>query len=268
MSIEEDEDPSLATLVLAGVARVLRGFYCCLPGQVLKYNSATQSATVQVVTVQGKNGEDGRETEHIAPLVNVPIVFARMGGFHLTMPVTVGSRVAVFFSSHAIAKWLATGVDLQDAGTDRRGALSDAFAMPGLHPFPEALGSGDVSSTHMMIGADGGTYQPVALGDTVETRLDALESHRHNAPSTGGPTTAPLIASAALAAYDPPANIPNPAPLGGEVNGGDAPPFTYTNGHVHTNGQALGVHTACPANKMTAPGASSDCRSGTVKVTV
>lgn len=118
----------LAILIRLAVAERLRQVNTCLPGRIVSYDAAKQTATVQPL-LKSKN-PDG-EVETLPPLVNVPVVFPRAGGAAITFPVAKGDGVMLSFSQRSIDEWRGEGGE-HVVDDPRMLDLSDAIATPGL----------------------------------------------------------------------------------------------------------------------------------------
>lgn len=129
---QDTATPSLPEAVRRRVACHLRELRVALPGRVESYDEATGRATVQPLVKDGYFDELGeRQVDRLPAVADVPIVFQGAGDYQVDFPIAVGDEVLLVFSSSSIDRWLATGGEV-DPGDDRRHALSDAVAIPGL----------------------------------------------------------------------------------------------------------------------------------------
>lgn len=108
--------------------------YTALPGQVVSFDPATQTADIQPLYRARFNGKP----VSIPVLTGVPVVLPRAGGFALTFPINPGDGVQLLFQCRDVSRWLETGGE-QEADSARMHDLSDAVAIPGLEPLPQAL---------------------------------------------------------------------------------------------------------------------------------
>ena len=115
--------------------------YTALPGQVVSFDPATQRATIKPLYQAKFNGEPTEMPE----LLEVPVVMPRGGGFAFTFPIKPGDGVQLMFQSRNSDLWYNEGGD-QEGFTARMHDLSDAVAIPGLEPSPNALGSYNADS--------------------------------------------------------------------------------------------------------------------------
>ena len=118
----------LAALLRAAVADAMRQANTCLPGKVVSYDAATQTATIQPLLKTRQ--PDGRE-EALPPLSGVPVVFPRGGGGAITMPMREGDGVMLTFSQRSLDEWKGKGGE-QTPDDPRMLDMSDAIATPGM----------------------------------------------------------------------------------------------------------------------------------------
>jgi hypothetical protein len=156
----------LSTVLRQVIDGRLFDFHVALPGRVEKYDAATQKADVYPLVRGMREVADGQYTAEPNPVIpSVPVVFPGSGGYRSTTPVSPGDTVLLIFSEASLDKWLHRGGDV-DPEDPRRNHMSDAIAIPGLHPFNAAwTGAG---SGHMTMGKDGGAQ--VVITDS-EVRL-------------------------------------------------------------------------------------------------
>jgi hypothetical protein len=207
--------PTLGEVISTAIQAALSEVNVCLPGKVVSYDAATQSADVQP-QLQGRYETGALRTLPVIPAVPVKHPRSSGGKARVHMPIKVGDDVILVFSQRSIDGWKAKGglVDPQDR---RKFNLSDAFALVGGSAFPDAFQVTDPDAIEVVndqgvvqIKPNGtvnlGAYSPthsVALDDKVEARLQAIESklnsliglydgHVHpvtTAPGVSGPTT-------------------------------------------------------------------------------
>ena len=120
---------------IALIAQSVRAtIYTALPGRVVSYDPATQTATVQPLYKAKFNGEPMQMPE----LLSVPVVMPRGGGYAISFPIRPGDGVQLMFQSRNADLWYNEGGE-QEAFSARMHDLSDAVAVPGLEPAPNAL---------------------------------------------------------------------------------------------------------------------------------
>lgn len=101
------------------------------PGIVQAFDSKEQTVTVQLAIREKRVHDDGREEwVNVPPLVDVPVVFPRAGGYVLTFPVKAGDECLVIFGDNCMDAWWQSG-GIQNQIDCRRHDLSDGYAILG-----------------------------------------------------------------------------------------------------------------------------------------
>ncbi len=190
---------SLARVIQGIVDARTAGLRVMLPGRVESYDAATQTAYVKPLLKEQAEGENGEAIIESLPVIpKVPVVFPGSAPFGLWFPLTVGTTVMLHFADRSIDQWLARGVEV-DPIDQRRHALPDAVAVPGLHDLKNPWT--DVAGQFVYVGKEGETAQFVALANLVLTELNklrtAINSHTHVLTTTG--VDAPLSGGVATA---------------------------------------------------------------------
>ncbi len=150
-----------------------------MPGVVVSYDAATQTATVRPGlrrVVFDENDEPG--AEEIPPITNVPVSFPGGAGFTIHFPLAAGDTGDLIFSTWSLNEWQATG-SVSTPGNLKLHDLGSAKFYPGIRSKKNAAPDTDKS-----IGIPGGqrahfTELGVSIGtgaDTavVETKLKAV----------------------------------------------------------------------------------------------
>jgi hypothetical protein len=189
------QNPTLAEVLRRVLERWGRATHVARPGRVERYDAVTQMADVKpLVQAMDEVEEDEFLAAALPVICNVPVVFPGAGGFRMTLPVQPGDTVLLVFADCSLDRWLAVGGDV-DPGDPRAHNLTDAIAIPGLHPFTPGAswtgagtgsltlgkdggaqvaitpGVGPLSQVHL--GAEGAT-EPVLLGTTYRAAEDAM----------------------------------------------------------------------------------------------
>ena len=202
----------------------------CMPGTVIAYYAATQTADIQPPIWSAIDLEDGTLQEQLPVLFNVPVEFPRGGGFVLMFPLVPGDTGVLEFSDFSMDLWRSSGLDgaPQDLRTH---ALGSAVFRPGLScSLVPIAGAPATTADGLAIGAELGqriqiTQNAIALGgptatdfvalaSKVESRLGAIESALStwigptgtlgvlvsaiNAPGVGNPVVSVLTPAAAF----------------------------------------------------------------------
>jgi len=128
-----------------------------LPGQIVSFDPATQTATVRLMVMPIVNGEPIEPPD----LVEVPISQPRGGGFAMTAPIAAGDYVDVNFDDVDTSGFRSSGSQSKP-GTARLNSLSDATATLGRQPSGEALTAYDAANMFMgtVDGANGLRISP------------------------------------------------------------------------------------------------------------
>jgi hypothetical protein len=111
--------------------------HTCLPGHIVSFDSATQTAKVQP-GIQRIFAQQG--PVNLPELVDVPVCFPGGHDWFLTFPVANGDECLLMFSERAIDFWWQNG-GVQLPAEYRTHDLSDAFAFVGVNSKPHALTS-------------------------------------------------------------------------------------------------------------------------------
>ncbi|MBG9773573.1 Gp138 family membrane-puncturing spike protein [Brevibacillus laterosporus] len=118
-----------------------------VPGIIKKFDHETQTAEVQIALREHVQQEDLQYVwTKIEPLLDVPVVFPRGGGYVLTFPIKEDDECLIVFSDMCIDAWFTLG-KLQNQIEKRRHDLSDAICIPGLWSQPRKLK--DFSQNHV-----------------------------------------------------------------------------------------------------------------------
>jgi hypothetical protein len=107
----------------------LKDLHTCLPGIIVSFDPATQTASVQPAI---KRIFTERGAVNLPVCVDVPVAFPGGGDFWLTFPVKAGDECILLFSERAIDFWHANG-GTQLPAEYRMHDLSDGIAQVGLN---------------------------------------------------------------------------------------------------------------------------------------
>jgi hypothetical protein len=190
------------------------------PARVTRYDASLQQIDAQPLIKEAHQNEQGERVAEALPVIcNVPVVFPGAGPFRVTFPISEGDEVLLIFSASSLDVWLSEG-GLVDPLDDRRFALTDAFALPGVRSFKTPLASAptdrltighdegaqiNIDETSIRLGSTVG--QLVALSNKVESQLaelrDKFNAHTHGlAPVLPAEVLNPLTFPASTAASD------------------------------------------------------------------
>ena len=127
-----------------------------MPGIIESFDADAQTVTVRCATRELLNLDGDQSWVDIPPLVDVPIVFPRAGGYVLTMPIKPGDECLVVFADNCIDGWWQSG-GVQNQIDFRRHDLSDAIAIPGMWSQPRVLPNYSTDSAQLRT-EDGSAY--------------------------------------------------------------------------------------------------------------
>lgn len=130
----QEADPELAELIRRAIASERADIQVSMPGIVVSYDPATETATVQPATRRARyNAEDEIVAEEINPIQNVPVIWPSCGALSIHGVLTEGDGVDLVFSTYSHSGYRNTGsvstpLDL------RPQSLSYPKAYPGFKP--------------------------------------------------------------------------------------------------------------------------------------
>ena len=105
---------------------ILSCLHCALPGIVESFDAKMQTASVRPAV------------RNLPLLRDVPVFFPGTRGSAVTWPVEAGDECLLIFADSDIDVWFDSG-EAEDAASDRRHALPDAFAFVGFRSRPNVL---------------------------------------------------------------------------------------------------------------------------------
>jgi hypothetical protein len=182
--MDDARDPSLTGLLEAHAEVMLDNVNVMLPGKVVSYDAAKQTAVVQPLVKKRHLAEDGEGlvAEDMPPIHGCPVEFCGPARGRITWPVAAGDSCEIRFASASLARWaaLAPGTPV-DPGDDRRHDLSDAVCFVGLHSpgAPPTDAPTDAVVIHVSGGVaiklgSSGAAQAAVLGNTYRTAEDIM----------------------------------------------------------------------------------------------
>lgn len=126
----------LGTMFREIIDSYVMNMYTCLPAQVISFDRSNQTCEVQPVLKI--KFYDEPEAVNLPIITDVPVVFPGSGDFWVTVDVKADSYVLLVFSQRSIASWL-NGGGVVEPEVSRKFHISDAIAIPGINPFPDAI---------------------------------------------------------------------------------------------------------------------------------
>jgi hypothetical protein len=135
-----------------------------IPGQVVSYDKATQTANIQPIVDDFVETETETFNESLPQLQGVPVAVYSGGGFFVHVPLVKGDTGLLVFQERSIDLWLKTGK--QNPPQDlRRHHLGSAVFYPGVHDSTHALN--ECQDSMLVAGKDGGLQLRVS-GSAIE----------------------------------------------------------------------------------------------------
>jgi hypothetical protein len=191
----------------------------CLPGTIVSYNPATQTATVQPVPAARYHDPetDALVPEAMPQIANVPVRFpVGLGGtIAITWPLAPGDPVTLEICDRSLDEWKSTGAPATVPQDVRRFDLTDAIAVPGPRPPSQPIQASGHHPSALVLQAPMTLVGSSAAADppVTESRLQLfltellfwLGTHTHS-----GVTTGPGVSAVPVQAVD----LPTPGPLG------------------------------------------------------
>jgi hypothetical protein len=148
----------------------------CLPAKVVSYDPSTQKATVQpLIKYRDRTaGEDSNGLVDRALIQNVPVVMFGTDQCIISVPVKVGSKVLVIFSSADVDTFLLSdNSSTVDPNSVQMYGYKDCFAMPFAPiPFSKAIGS-DPSDLVFKMNVGTGNENKVTLKESGDVVVDS-----------------------------------------------------------------------------------------------
>lgn len=142
------------------------------PGIVQSFNAKEQTVTVKISIREKRVKPDGTEVwEDIPPLVDVPVVFPRGGGYVLTFPVQPGDECLVVFGDSCMDAWWQSG-GIQNQIDCRRHDLSDGYAILGPWSQPRTIPDYSTSSVQLRTESGGACIE--ISGDTINIKAGTI----------------------------------------------------------------------------------------------
>jgi len=224
--------PDLADLLLAFRHDLVSELHTMMPGKIVKYYPATQTADVQPMLkrVYWSDTEvdgvpAGQKVYTRYPVIpNVPVEFPGGQGFIITFPLAAGDTCDIEFSEASLADYLATGEESEQQDVSRH-KLSHAVVHPIFCPTspstdPVIAGNAQdrmvvgkqgaqaqiqITGSNILLGA--GATQFAALANLVDQAVSAIvsafNSHTHPVSTTGTSTAQTGLASATTSPISP-----------------------------------------------------------------
>lgn len=158
-----DRDPTISELGRNVQDELQLRVRTVVPGVVVSYNPATQSAAVQ--PAPRARDRSGPSSTMLAAIADAPVVFPEGAGWSISWPLAAGDRVLLLCSDRAIDRWRQTGSPYVPSDT-RKHRLTDAFVWPGAGPAPDPITG--LSAVNLRIVGPGGVAIEITPAGTIE----------------------------------------------------------------------------------------------------
>lgn len=106
----QEADPELAELIRRAIASERADIQVSMPGIVVSYDAASETATIQPATRRARyNAEDEIVAEEINPIQNVPVIWPSCTAFSISGVLAPGDGVDLVFSTYSHSGYRNTG---------------------------------------------------------------------------------------------------------------------------------------------------------------
>ncbi len=176
-------EPTLADVIASAIESKLLDVHTALPGRVVSYDAAKQTADIEIVTRRAQfDSRDRIALEDFPVIPNVPVGWLSGGGYGLQFPMAKGDGVWLVFSESAWDQWRLQE-QIGAPGDMARHDLSYPIAMPVLRsdkaPLPNPSGGALVTvpgGGKLSVSTDGGTAQAIPRDDKLQAELTRIKS--------------------------------------------------------------------------------------------
>lgn len=214
--IDVGRTPTIAEALQAVISSNLVDVHTAMPGTVVSYDAATQTADIRPGLPRTLRDADGEKSLEELPVIPaVPVHWTMGGDYFVTMPLPPGAGGLLIFSERDISAWLDQG-GAPDPGDEGLHGMAGAVFVPGLSTVAArlagipadhmALGSIKTNQIHIddsgvRIGSNSASH-PIAKGDVVDAAFAALTTFASNVVTACAANTPPIavVSLAALGA--------------------------------------------------------------------
>jgi hypothetical protein len=173
--VTDRASPDIEHLITSAIESYVDNVHVSLPGIVVSYDAAKQTATVKPAVKRPVMNEDDQIVyEEYAPISNVPVQFPGAASLSFHFALAAGDTVKLVWQDFSIATWRKTG-KVSEAGDTRKHGPSYPIAEPWMRP-----NGGPGPDTDESIGKPGGlrlvfTDTAVAVGTGTDFVAMALK---------------------------------------------------------------------------------------------
>lgn len=127
-SLTQATAPTLASVLELHKDDIMYSLNCHQVGEIVSFNSQTQTAEVQIKMQRTVKGE----IKDYPVLIDCPCIVLGGGEGRVTFPISAGDSCLVIFNDKDIDNWYAGGQKMPPR-SQRLHSFSDAFALVGIH---------------------------------------------------------------------------------------------------------------------------------------
>ena len=143
---------NLSSVISHGFDEKIKNVHTSLPAFVVDFDPAAQTITAQVgikkVIKTTQNEQETLIPLDVPPILDVPVITPRGGGYSLTFPIAAGDECLLIFSERSIKDWLNVGQTVKPT-TKRFHDLTDAVAIVGLSSLPRKIQNYNASALEL-----------------------------------------------------------------------------------------------------------------------
>lgn len=135
MSLDQVETP-LDQALAAVFSGLMAETHTAIPARILAFDGAAK--TVRAQPVLKRLYEYKTKAENLPVIEDIPVIFPGSGDFWLTFEPAIGSYALLIVAERSLEVWLDQG-GIVDPAQERKFDLSDAIAICGILPSPDAI---------------------------------------------------------------------------------------------------------------------------------
>ncbi len=162
-----------------------RALRVAMPATITSFSPQQQTVAVQPALTELERIDGVLAVKALPPLVDVPLVLPRAGGFTLTMPIQAGDECLVVFADSCIDAWWQSGGQ-QNQLELRRHHLADAFAIVGTWSQKRVLSNYSTGSAQLR--NDAGTVTVDIAASQVTVTAPTVSVNASSQASVTAPT--------------------------------------------------------------------------------
>lgn len=164
MAVQFEQEADLTSAINSAIKAALVDVHTSMPGQIVSFDPASQTASVQLAMRRVTTPETGAKELTLPLITKVPVVFPKGGGFSMRFPVQAGDECLVVFTERELTQWKNFG-GVQTPKDYRRHHLTDGVCILGLSSAKNALQN--FSNTDCELSNTDGTVKVSMSNDTI-----------------------------------------------------------------------------------------------------